>query len=140
MESRKLRSTRLTIYHERIPYTAVPATPTHEEGLFCIVELTGGFFRVLHIGSGITLTDTKGVTAALRFVKDATKLYHRAAEFRAALEDVSWSRYCRFQKGVCEPACEVVFRLLEPFSAKQHNVSKNTTKNEKYLYPSEPIY
>ncbi len=54
----------------------VPAKPVLPNNLMCIVELTNGFFRVLHINSGVTLTDTKGVAAAVKYISQVT---HRLA-------------------------------------------------------------
>ena len=139
METKKMRSTRLVIHHPRIPYTAVPAFPVPEGSPICAIELTGGFYRVLHIGSGITLTDTKGAAAAERFVKNVLALYQTHKIFKKILDAADWHKFCRHQNGKNEPECSKLFLMLEQYSSLNNNVPKSVTKKERYRYPSEPV-
>ena len=139
METKRQRSTRLIINHPRIPYTVVPAKPVLPNNLMCIVELTNGFFRVLHINSGVTLTDTKGVAAAVKYISQVTHRLARDKPLTELFSAISWEAFCRYDQGVKEDNCILLFNTLEPYSSMIHNVSKKATTDERYLYPSEPI-
>jgi hypothetical protein len=108
-------------------------------GLICIVELTNNYFRVLHINSGVTLTDTHGINAALTFVKDVEARMSRDPKFKKAMSAINWGAFCQYEKGHQDSFCEYIFNVIEPYSCKLNNVAKTVTATERYLYPSEPI-
>jgi len=128
---------KVIIQHPRTPYKAVVAAPVNEGEPICIIELTGGFFRILHMRSGMTLTDTDGITAANRFVTAVNAKYLRDKRFAELLDTVSMPQPC---KGAADPNRAIYNRLkeaLELYSSAVDNVSFNATKNERYIYPPE---
>jgi hypothetical protein len=128
----------LVINHPRIPHKVVPASPVLNGDPICIVELTGGFFRVLHIDSGITLTDTRTLAAALRFTSAIRDKYINEPIFRRKLDEASWERFCH-QSGGSDPNCVWLVLALNSLNSMEDNVSKSVTHNERYLHPPEPI-
>ena len=139
MQTKKPPLPKITVAHPRIPYRVVPAVPVRDGDQVCIVELTGGFFRVLHIGSGITLTDTNTLKAAKTYTNVIGNKCKHNTRFREQFEKVSWEKFCRHQNGRSEPNCEWLFRVLDSHSSVEGHVPKAVTKHERYLYPPEPL-
>ena len=94
---------------------------------------------MLHTNSGVTLTDTKGRVAAEKFVRAVRRKCRMNPKFRASFARLSWEKACRYHKGKPEPECEEIFLALEFHSSLADHVQKSVTKNERYLYPPEPI-
>jgi hypothetical protein len=131
--TKKQQSSRLLIEHPRIPYTVVPALPVLEDDPVCAVALTGGFFRVLHIKSGVTLTDVKTIAAARSFVNRVRAKY-KVKKFKELLDATRWDQFC---KGKDTDSFELS-QHLEPLRSSRLHVPKSVTKNERYLYSPEP--
>ena len=129
----------VTIWHPRTPYNVYVEGFVEDDEPVCIIALTHGFFRVLHIKSGLTLTDTEGIKPAVKFVKMVNKRYLFEPKFAGLMDDVSMIVFCRNDRTQQTEDYERLFRILEPFSSMPGHVSKNITKGERYLYPPEFI-
>lgn len=139
METKGAKLDQLIIHHPRIPYKATPAVPVLSGDPICIIQLTGGFFRVLHINSGITLTDTNSLKAATHFISVVRRRYNSQPAFRDRLDAISWKKFCQHQNGKQDPDCNWLFLVLDRYSSLEGHVSKRVTINELYLHPPEPI-
>jgi len=129
----------VVINHPRIPYKVIPAVPVSEGDQVCIVALTGRFFRVLHIKSGVTLTDTKTLSAAIKFATSVQRKYLSRASFRNKLDAISWEKFIRHNSGKEDTDCTQLLYSLEFYSSLSGHVDKGVTSNEIYLHPPEPI-
>ena len=131
----------VTIWHPRMPYNVYVEGFVDDNEPVCIIALTNGFFRVLHIKSGLALTDTRGIKPAVDFVKAVNKKYLFNQRFAKLMDGVSMIEFCRdvkLEEGL-RADYERLFRNLEHFSSLEGHVSKTTTRGERYLFPPEFI-
>lgn len=127
-----LERRRVIINNPRLPYVVIAEDIPKKDDFFCIVRLTGGFYRLLHINSGLTATDVKTLSVARTFIK-RTRSHSRAGGlFKETMMNVSWSDYCSGK-----PIKKIFDDCLRSLTSEIGHVSKNETKNELYYYPPE---
>ncbi len=97
MATGKVSLQRIAIYHPRRPYY-IEAYRHKSAPDFAIVQLTDGYWRVLHSTTGLTLADTDARWVAIEFVEAMVKEM-TYPEFKEAYERLSWDGFVAHVSG-----------------------------------------
>lgn len=122
---------RIVIRNPRLPYVVIAERTPKKGDFFCIVKLTGRFYRLLHINSGLTASDVTSLRAAKEFVK-STRAMSNDEYFKKVMTETTWVKYCS-----CVKTKNEFDNCLMSLVSKIGHVPKSTTKNELYHYPPE---
>ncbi len=128
---------RVLIKHPRTPYTVIPVDACGEDDLFCIVELTHKFYRILHIDTGITISDTKTKRVAREFIKRMRWQQKKNSTLRNVMNAVTWEDYCRHSLRGEVRSCIDLDNFMRKYTDQAGHVPRRITKDEKFLHPME---
>lgn len=132
-------SYRVLITNQRMPYYIEVERRWREGDRFCVVKLTRGFWRILHVRTGITMSDTNSFAAADRFIVTLNEAMKNYPEMRDFLDSLTWRRYCKYKNGGKDGQCKKLDTFFSKLADKPGHVSKNETKHAKFFYSPEFI-
>ena len=102
--------------------------------VFCIVSLNPGkYFRVLHIATGLTMTDTSGFEVARLFIHCLRLSLRNSVRLRQAFQQITWPELMSHIDGSCpSKVAERVVKLVRYYNNSPGHVSQKVTAGCKF--------
>lgn len=101
---------------------------------FCIVTLRPGrYFRVLHIATGLTMTDTSDFEIACVFIQCLRLALKKSVRMRKAFKQITWPDLIGHLNGSCSnDAADKVVKLVRYYNNRPGHVSQKVTAGCKF--------
>lgn len=128
-----VKQQRILINHHRMPYR-VAGYKIKPTDVFCIVSLRPGkYFRVLHIATGLTMTDTSGFEVARVFIHCLRLALQKSVKLRRAFKQLAWQELMDHIDGsnLSEEADKIV-KLVRHYNNRPGHVSHKVTADCKF--------
>ncbi len=121
----------VTVSHPWLPYRIRAHLPAKNLP-FCVIRLTKGCARVIHIPSGLTLTDTVSVAVGYKVCAYLSNTVHESTIF----SELTWKRFRAYQKGAEDKAMHEVQEVIRNMGVLGV-LSPENTKNLRFKYSPE---